>query len=96
MSAKTQNYVLSPFDLACFSAFTFSNSARQRAALSKLLDEWTEATHDSAPADITKDSFDRETGKSLLPRVKGRAPTPRGTPAGGDRDAIHTNAPGPR
>jgi arylsulfatase A-like enzyme len=72
------------------------NYASTKAKLAKLLDEWTEATHDSAPADLTKDSFDRETGKTLLPRVKGRAPTPRGTPAGGDRDAIHTNAPGPR
>jgi hypothetical protein len=72
------------------------NYAATRARLAKLLDEWTEATHDSAPPDLTPDSFDRQTGKTLLPRVNGRAPTPRGTPAGWDRDAPHANAPGPR
>jgi arylsulfatase A-like enzyme len=76
--------------------------ASTKTRLAKLLDEWAEATHDSVPADLTPDSFDRESGQSLLTTArgkgkgKGRAATPRGTPAGWDRDAAHVNAPGPR
>jgi arylsulfatase A-like enzyme len=69
--------------------------ADTKARLAKLLDEWTEATHDSAPAELTKDTFDRETGKPLL-TGKDCKNAPRGTPAGWDRDAAHANAPGPR
>ncbi|OYW24817.1 MAG: hypothetical protein B7Z55_01110 [Planctomycetales bacterium 12-60-4] len=69
--------------------------ASVKTQLSKLLDEWSEATHDSVPADLSKDTFDRETGKSLL-KLTERLRAPRGTPAGWDRDAARTNAPGPR
>jgi hypothetical protein len=63
--------------------------------LAEQLDAWIEATHDSAPADLSKDTFDRLTGKSLL-KGKERREAARGTPAGADRDASHINAPGPR
>lgn len=69
------------------------NYATVRARLSALLDEWTQATGDSAPADLSPDSFDRETGESL--RAKGQ-PTQRGTPPGAENDSAHQNAPGPR
>lgn len=74
---------------------TDPNYASTKAMLAKLLDEWTEATHDSVPADLSKDTFDRETGKKLL-TGKDHKLIPRGTPAGADRDAAHMNAPGPR
>jgi N-sulfoglucosamine sulfohydrolase len=74
---------------------TDPNYASTKAILAKLLDEWTEATHDSAPADLSKDTFDRETGKPLL-SGKERKLVPRGTPAGWDRDAARVNAPGPQ
>ncbi|MEN3943734.1 sulfatase [Prosthecobacter sp. SYSU 5D2] len=67
--------------------------ATVKARLAKLLDEWTEQTGDSVPADLSKDSFDRETGNQLF---KGRDQSYRGTPAGWDRNAAKVNAPGPR
>ncbi len=69
--------------------------ASTKAMLAKLLDEWTESTHDSVPTDLSKDTFNRETGKPLLSGKESKL-IPRGTPAGADRDASHTNAPGPR
>lgn len=67
--------------------------ASVKARLAKLLDQWTEQTGDSAPADVSKDMFDRETGESLYKR---RDTSYRGTPAGWDREAAKINAPGPR
>ena len=68
------------------------NYASVKARLAKLMNEWTEATGDSAPADLSKDSFDRETGEKLNLKEQDY----RGTPAGWDKDASHVNAPGPR
>lgn len=68
------------------------NYASVKERLAKLMTEWTDATGDSVPAEISKDSFDRETGESL--KIKNNAF--RGTPAGWDRDASRVNAPGPR
>ena len=64
--------------------------AAVRTRLSHLLDRWMEETGDSVPDDLSKDSFDRETGKSL--KIKSY----RGTPPGADRHADRINAPGPR
>ena len=58
---------------------TDPNYASTKARLAKLLDEWTEATHDSAPADLSKDTFDRETGEPLLSGKEHKL-APRGTP----------------
>jgi N-sulfoglucosamine sulfohydrolase len=68
------------------------NYASEREHLAAIMKEWINATGDSAPADISRDGFDRETGKSL--KIKNGAF--RGTPAGWDRDASHVNAAGPR
>jgi len=73
--------------------------ASTKARLAKLLDEWTEATHDSAPADLSKDTWDRETGQPLTSGADSWEvfnTGSRGTPPGADRDAAHINAPGPR
>lgn len=64
--------------------------AAQQKKLSAVLETWIEETHDSVPADISHDSFDRETGKAL--NVKSY----RRTTPGEDRNASSTNAPGPR
>ena len=62
----------------------------QRELLSQKLDQWMKETHDSVPEEISRDSFDRETGKSL--GVKNyRKPTP-----GEDKGATKVDAPGPR
>lgn len=65
----------------------------QRAVLDRLrgaLDEWSEATRDSCPANLSRDAYDRQTGAAL--------PIPeesfRGTPPGSERDAAAGNAPG--
>jgi N-sulfoglucosamine sulfohydrolase len=68
------------------------NYAADKEHLAALMDEWIKATGDSAPADLSKDGFDRTTGESL--KIKNNAY--RGTPAGWDREASHVNAPGPR
>ncbi len=64
-----------------------------KAGLASLLDAWAEATGDSAPAKLSADSFDRETGKHLKGVAKDSF---RGTPAGSDRGADRINSPGPR
>jgi hypothetical protein len=64
-----------------------------KAGLASLLDAWAEATGDSAPANLSADSFDRETGKHLKGVAKDSF---RGTPAGSDRGADRINSPGPR
>jgi arylsulfatase A-like enzyme len=64
------------------------------ARMRQLLDAWAEATHDSAPADLSRDEHDRETGRELnLGEGKRWF---RGTPPGHDRDAARALAPGPR
>ena len=59
--------------------------------LAKLLDQWADETGDAVPEQLSRDSFDRETGKRL-----GKGEGYRGTPPGGPRDAIYVNRPGPR
>ncbi|MBI1313002.1 sulfatase-like hydrolase/transferase [bacterium] len=59
--------------------------------LATLLDKWRDETGDSDPGDISRDSFDRETGERI---VKGEGY--RGTTPGEDRHADQINAPGPR
>ena len=62
----------------------------QQKELSSVLETWIDETHDSAPKEISHDSFDRETGKAL--NVKSyRRMTP-----GEDHNASQTNATGPR
>lgn len=63
-----------------------------KARLAALLDEWTDATGDAAPANLTPDGFDRESGKSLGKKKQ----APRGDYPGLPKDAAHINAPGPR
>lgn len=63
-------------------------NVRQR--LTEALDQWEQETGDSAPAELSKDSFDRETGESLkLKDYRGQWP-------GIDRKSDHVNRPGPR
>lgn len=69
--------------------------ASVKKQLVEKLDAWIEATHDSVPANLSKDFFDRLTGKPLL-KGKELREAARGTPSGADRDAAHVNAPGPR
>jgi len=61
----------------------------QQQRLAGLLESWMQATHDSVPQEISHDSFDRETGRSL--KVKSY----RRTTPGEDRGATEVNAPGP-
>ncbi|MCB1227508.1 MAG: sulfatase [Verrucomicrobiales bacterium] len=68
--------------------------AAVKARLASLLDAWTEQTGDDVPENISADSFDRETGESLL--KKGDRDSFRGTPPGSAHDAPHLNTPGPR
>ena len=64
--------------------------AGKRELLEAKLSAWMKETHDSVPKEISHDSFDRETGKSL--KVKNY----RRTTPGEDRGATNVNAPGPR
>ena len=59
--------------------------------LRKLLVTWSKETGDSVPAQISKDSFDRQTGKSIDKSQRFRGTTP-----GEDRRAWEINASGPR
>lgn len=75
--------------------------AAARARLAKLLADWTEATGDTVPAQLSGDGFDRETGEALKGPGGGKAKqaakaATRGTPAGTERNAARLNAPGPR
>lgn len=65
--------------------------AEVRDRLAETLDQWMDETHDSVPDDISRDSFDRRTGKQLPDAKDYRRTTP-----GEDRQADQTNAPGPR
>jgi hypothetical protein len=69
--------------------------AAAKARLAKLLADWTAATGDTVPAQLTPDLFDRETGAAAAKGKKGRTNS-RGTPAGAERQADRINAPGPR
>ena len=62
-----------------------------RKRLASVLDRWVEETADSVPENPSRDSFDRRTGKPLI-----KDQSFRGTPPGGDRDAVRVDAPGPR
>ena len=64
-----------------------------KTRLAQLLDQWIDETGDAAPANLTPDAFDRDTGKPLR-RKKG--PPPRGDYPGLPRNAAAINAPGPR
>lgn len=61
-----------------------------RKELGDVLDQWIAQTKDSVPANLSKDSFDRETGDAL------KGTEYRGTTPGEDSGATTTNAPGPR
>ena len=64
--------------------------AKTKERLLALLEQWIDETGDSVPKQISQDSFDRETGKSLK-KKKYRFTTP-----GEDRQATKNNASGPR
>jgi hypothetical protein len=66
--------------------------AKVKAKLSALMDQWMDETGDDVPSDLSRDSFDRETGDSL--GIKKQAF--RGTPAGWERKAAEIHHPGPR
>ncbi len=57
-----------------------------------VLDRWSEETHDSVPAILSPDTFDRETGAALRPKPA----APHALTPGEDRNADRVNAPGPR
>lgn len=65
--------------------------AAMQKRLAKTLAQWMDETHDSVPANISRDSFDRKTGQRLKDVKNYRRTTP-----GEDREADQTNAPGPR
>ena len=71
-----------------------------KARLAKLLADWSAATGDTVPAQLTPDGFDRDTGVAVRPpgAPKGKAAkaASRGAPAGAERNAAFINAPGPR
>lgn len=77
-----------PWQLNNLAAEPQHQAARKR--LAKVLDQWIDATGDSAPANLSQDSFHRETGNSLKRKDY------RGQWPGQDREADKINAPGPR
>ena len=64
--------------------------SEQQKHLASVLEEWIDETHDSVPAEISLDSFDRETGDAL------KLKSYRRTTPGEDRNASEINSPGPR
>lgn len=66
--------------------------AEVKARLAALLDQWIEETGDAAPANLTPDAFDRETGKPVGKKKQ----MARGDYPGLPRKAETVNAPGPR
>ena len=66
--------------------------AEVKKELQGLLDLWAEETRDSTPADLSQDSFDRETGDHIH-RQESKY---RGTSPGEDRGAAKSNASGPK
>ncbi len=79
-----------PHQLRNLSADPAHAAAARR--LREVLARWREETADSAPADPSTDSFDRETGERLRPA---RDTSHQRTPAGADRGAATVNRPGP-
>lgn len=71
---------------------TDTKYADVKTELRKLLDVWAEDTGDSIPKNLSKDSFDRETGK----QIRRKAVEYRGLTPGEDRTAAKINASGPR
>lgn len=69
--------------------------AATKARLSALLDQWMEETGDDVPAELSRDAFDRETGRSITGKGKAKQAF-RGTPPGWLRNAPRLHAPGPR
>ncbi len=72
-----------------------------KVRLAKLLTDWSDATGDTVPTQLTGDGFDRETGVAVkaagaTKAAKGGKAATRGTPAGSERNATRVNAPGPR
>jgi arylsulfatase len=61
--------------------------------LREQMDQWQKRTADTVPEDLTRDRFDRQTGKRLF---KGLVPAQRGTIPGSERDARNINDPGPQ
>jgi len=55
--------------------------------------EWQRRTGDTVPQHLTRDRFDRQTGRRLF---KGLVPPERGIIPGSERDAQNINDPGPR
>jgi N-sulfoglucosamine sulfohydrolase len=64
--------------------------ADRQKHLQSVLDQWIADTKDSVPEEISHDGFDRETGEAL------KGTDYRRTTPGEDRQAVLTNAPGPR
>jgi arylsulfatase A-like enzyme len=71
-----------------------AEDAKTLKQMQMFLQTWTEETCDSIPMTISRDQFDRETGKPLLPKSKSKDWF-RGTPAGWDRKADRTLEHGP-
>jgi len=71
---------------------TESDYASVKQRLSALLDQWMEETGDDVPSNLSRDAFDRETGKALGLKNQDF----RGTPSGWSRNAADLNHPGPR
>ena len=65
--------------------------ATELARLRKVLERWSEETADSVPDQLSRDSFDRVTGKSIDKHQSFRGITP-----GEDHQAWKVNASGPR
>ena len=66
--------------------------AETKKRLASLLEQWTAETGDAAPAHLTPDGFDRETGEPFGKLKE----LPRGDYPGLPMDAAHINLPGPR
>src|SRR6185369_1079220 len=60
--------------------------------LREVMTRWRDETADSAPADYSRDGFNRETGERLF---ENQDTSYYRTPAGADRDAPRVNRPGP-
>ena len=69
-----------------------SNHGAALKRLRAVMEQWRSETGDSAPADYSRDGFDRDTGEKLGKR---RDPGYYRTPAGADRAADRINRPGP-
>ena len=69
-----------------------ADHAAVKARLAKALDLWMKETGDSVPENISRDSFDRETGKAL--KLNGKPYS--GVTPGEDRGATTINASGPK